>query len=174
MKTPSLSFIILLLIALALPATAFNITATNISTNFIKWGWDNASVSGNVTGLNIDGKLITNFDPNSSSYILTNIGADELHQITVYTDVGNGSASTYTSFGDNTWGWVLLTIVFFLLGRYLHYAFFFVGSGVSLYGLASWMQEFEIQATDIWHLPYLIFLFLFVFGFFLWAFRKRR
>ena len=169
MKT-SLFFIIFLLLGLILPASAFNITAVNTSTNFIKWEWPSA----NVTGLNIDGKLITNFDPNSSSYILTDIGANELHQITVYTDVGNGTASTYTSYGDNTWGWVLLTIIFFLLGRYLHYAFFFVGSGVSLYGLASWMQEFEIQATDIWHLPYLIFLFLFVFGFFLWAFRKRR
>gem|GEM_PF-4021693 len=164
-------FIILLLIALILPATAFNITAANVSTNFIKWEWN---TTGNLTGLNIDGKLITNFDKNSTSYILTDIGANELHQITVYSDTGNGTASTYTLYGDNTWGWVLLVIIFFLLGRYLHYAFFFVGSGISLYGLASWMQEFAIQATDIWHLPYLVFLFLFVFGFFLWAFRKRR
>lgn len=167
-------FIILLLIALVLPATAFNITTANVSTNFIKWEWPASNISGNVTGLNIDGKLITNFDPNSSAYILTNIGANELHQITVYTDIGNGTASTYTSYGDNTWGWVILTIIFFLLGRYLHYAFFFVGSGISLYGLVSWMQEYDISILDIWNLPYLIFLFLFIFGFFLWAFRKRR
>lgn len=163
-----------LAMAILLPAQAFNISAENVSETYIKWNW----TATNITGINIDGKLVSSFDPNGTFIILDNLGSNELHKIVVYGDnesglPDTGTASTYTLFEDNTWGWVLLVLIFFAIGFKLHWVFHFFGSAIALYGLVSWMQEFQIQVYDVWHLPFLIFLALFILGFFFWAFRKK-
>ena len=171
-------FIILALLSLVLQVQAFNLSVTNYSDSYIKWEWDSNNSISNVTGISLDGIQISNVDPKSMSYIANGLGSNEIHALTVYITEDNTTTSKTTTmttaYGDNTWGYLLLVLLLFLLGKFLHWSMYFFGSGVSLYGLVTWIRDNPIQNMDIWHLPLLIFGFLFVLGFVLWALRKRK
>jgi hypothetical protein len=160
---------------LAIPCLAWDITIDRTSPSSIVWNV--SQKPGEIAFASYDGINLSGYDPNTSVLIQSDLSSGTYHSLKVISsgETATLSGSTNTSAAErvNTlisdWFYVGLTLVLFFCGFAIHRWLFFVGSGISLYGLAVWMEKTAIQVTDIWHIQYFIYIFFFVFGFFLWA-----
>ena len=157
------------------PVLAWDITIDRTSPSSIVWNV--SQKPGTITFASYDGINISGYDPNTTILIQSDLSSGTYHSLKIVSsgETATLSGSTNTSSAErvNTlisdWFYVGLTLALFFCGFVIHRWLFFVGSGISLYGLAVWMEKTSVQVTDIWHIQYFIFIFFFVFGFFLWA-----
>jgi PKD repeat protein len=74
-------------------ACNITLTPTLITTSFIKWEWDSGN---NITYASIDGKNISSFDINSSTFIISDLIPDTRHMFKIYNETDCGVNTTYT------------------------------------------------------------------------------
>lgn len=168
-------FILIGLILMISPCLAWDISIDRTSPSSIVWNV--SQKPGIITFASYDGINLSGYDPNTSILIQSDLSSGTYHTLKVISSGESAtlSGSTNTSAAErvNTlisdWFYVVLALGLFFCGFAIHRWLFFVGSGISLYGLAVWMEKTSVQITDIWHIQYFIFIFFFVFGFFLWA-----
>jgi len=153
-------------------AGAFNITQEEIGSNYIKWNWTETP----ITGINIDGKLITNYDPAAKSYILSNLNAEEIHQITVYTAGDEGTNSTRTlpeESGDvplGIWIYGIPALLCLLVARYARIAVINVLTIIfGLFGIWQLLTVKGVMDGNVWTLSLIIYFILIFIGFIAWA-----
>lgn len=153
-------------------AGAFDVSVEEAGTNYLKWNWTESP----ITGINIDGKLITNYDPAATSYILSNLNADEIHQITVYSSGGDGTNSTRTlpeEAGDvplGIWIYGIPALLCLLVARYARIAV--VNVITVIFGLYGLWQLLSVKATmdgSVWTLSLIVYFILIFIGFVAWA-----
>ena len=181
MITKNIFLILMAVFLLANPVSAWNITVNQTGESYI--AWDVSQRVGPITSLAYDGQTISDYDPYANILIQSGLGSNETHFISAISDNVTASllATTNTSLKNeyyavsaqlwnffNTWIYLGLIIVLFVIGAVLHWAFYFIGSFISLYALAKYLQETPVQVTDIWHLQYFIYLALFILGLLLW------
>jgi len=152
-----------------LPAQAvIVVTPVNISSNYIKWEW----TGGPLTGLNIDGSLITGYDPAGTSFILSDLNPEEIHQITVYIE-GDSGTSTAQTLGSDTlgsaplglWIYALVGVAFLVLGRLARVRFIYLIC--TIFGLLGAWQLVGIKEVidpSVWTLSLIVYLILVISG----------
>jgi hypothetical protein len=176
--------LIIALALLAIPVSAdIQITVQNSSQNYITWSWPAGM---GITNESIDGVTVCGFDSYATSFTLSGLNPGEQHTIVLYnaTDSGTNTATTgpdTSVYADitgtiNAWIYVILIIVFFIFGMSIRWGWllYILGSCISLYALADWMQTNSIQITDIWHLQFYLYIGLFLMGIVLWIFARRK
>jgi hypothetical protein len=176
------AFIALILILAILPVGGWNITTDSVSSTSI--AWNVSDKPGVITSLSYDGITITDFDPDATVLIQSGLYGNETHNIRVVANSTNATASATTSDTTNDainkqidkWIYLFIILICFLAGMVLPFGYVFslLGSGVSLYAIAEYIQKVPNPATDIWNIQFYVYLFMFVFGFILVAFRKRK
>lgn len=162
--------IIAILVAIPSPAqAAINVTPSDISTNYIRWGW----TGGPLTGISIDGALVQNFDPNGTSFILSDLNPGELHQIKIYTAGDTGTNTTRTLpesklIGDvpiGLWLFALVGVFFLFLAKIT--AVRFINIICIIFGLIGVQSLVGIKETldpAIWSLSLIVYAILLVAG----------
>jgi hypothetical protein len=172
-KVMVLTLVAALLLICCATAATLNVSVEEQGTNYIKWNW----TEDGITALNIDGKLVSSFDPNSHSYILSNLNSNELHSITIYKGTDSGTSQTYTTYGTEygVWGYALLALIFLIVGYYYFAAVCFIGAMVAFIGL------YELVSRSDWSmvsgttaLIAGIYLFLIIVCCLTWGFRSGR
>lgn len=153
-------------------AGAFNITQEEVGSNYIKWNWTETP----ITGINVDGKLITNYDPAATSYILSNLNAEEIHQITVYTAGDDGTNQTRTLPEDSgdvplgIWIYGIPALLCLLVARYAKIAIVNVLSIIfGLFGLYQLLTVKAVMDGNLWTMSLIIYFILIFIGFIAWA-----
>lgn len=180
MKQLSFILIIGLLIlgCSGIASATINVTATNISSNYIKWEWNSVTP---LTGINVDGKLVSNFDPSADSYILSNLRAEEIHRIVVYTSGDSGSNQTETApepTGDlplGIWIYTFPAMVFIIVARYARVAFFNSLTVIfALFGIYQLIRVKDIMDGGLWTLSLAVYFVFIVVGLVNWAYMSGR
>lgn len=143
--------------------------------------------------LYLDGIDMTAYYPNSSIIVQSGLGSSEKHTLSVisgsteYTTICETTASeesrqqgSVIAFLTNLNEWIYLIVILPLLlyGLKIKASIYstiilFIASGVSLYALATWLIDNPQTVTDIWHLQFFVYGFLFLLGFIIWVAKKR-
>lgn len=185
MKKFALIALVMSMFFISAVSATIPIAVQNSSQNYITWSWPPGM---DLTNESIDGLTVCGFDQYATSFTLSGLNPNEQHTIVIYnaTDSGTNTAMTgsdtsvYAQITGtvNTWVYLILIIVLFVIGASIRkdwgWIFYILGSCVSLYALADWMQKNQIQITDIWHLQFYLYIALFVMGIVLWIFGRRR
>ena len=163
---------LLLLAGSGIVSAEINITPEDIGVNYIKWNWTETP----ITGINIDGKLVSTFDPEATSFILSSLNAEEIHQITVYTAGDEGTNSTRTlpeESGDvplGIWIYGIPALICLLVARYARIA---VVNAITiifgLFGLYQLLVVKEVMDGNLWTMSLIIYFILIFIGFIAWA-----
>jgi hypothetical protein len=169
-------FLILAIIAglLIVPAAAtITITPTDVTTSSIMWSWSPTTVQ----NLSIDGIFVCNFNPTATDFVLSGLGPNEPHTITIITAGDSGSNTTTTLGNTNTeqstdlltllttWWYLILILVLCVAGMMRKLGIFLiVASAVSLYALYVFIIENPtITGTDVLiQIPFLIYVAFFI------------
>jgi hypothetical protein len=171
--------VLLLLLAFAMPVSAdITVTTASAGSNYIDWTWTGTGAIDPISII-VDGNYaITNETYPANEYILSGLEPDSTHFIQVISGSSSGYNKTSTLpdssvYGQltanvNTWFYVLLVAVLFIIGRYLHWIFYWFGSCVALYAEALELIQYPDIVTDIWHIQFYIYLALFLLGIGLW------
>ena len=175
-------FLLIALIAIVTAASATVNIVSNVTPTTITWQW----VTGlNVSTLSVDGYNVFQFDHNSPTFILSGLDPNTSHTILIYTqspsDSGTNTATTKPStssqeklYGDiDLWIYVIIVILCFLVGRSIHWIFYFMGSAIALYALYSYIEANPVIVTDIVHIQFWIYIALFLMGMYLWLKKMR-
>jgi len=94
-----LPFILLFLI---LPASAdLTINMSDRGTNFITWDWDNPS---DVSEMYIDDHLMCGYESTDPSVSIVDLKAGSCHNLTLVTNIGNGTNITCALWGNTSRG----------------------------------------------------------------------
>ncbi len=163
-----LLFLTILILVIVPAQAAISVNPVNISSNYIKWEW----TGGPLTGINIDGSLVSGFDPNGTAYILSDLNPNEIHQITIYTTGDNGT-STVQTLGSDTlgsaplglWIYALVGVAFLVLGRLARVRFIFLIC--TIFGLLGSWQLIGIKEVidpSVWTLSLIVYLILVISG----------
>ena len=173
-------FLIIGLLLIASPgiaSAAINVTAETTASSFIRWTWDPAT----LTGINVDGKLISSFDPAATSYILSNLGPDEMHQITIYTAGDSGTNTTYTAPEDTgdvplgLWIYGIPAVIFLLVARYARVAVINVLCIIfALFGMYQLITVKAVMDGNLWTMCLIVYFILMFVGFINWAYMTGR
>jgi hypothetical protein len=125
MKTKVILLTILMLMALTpLTSASILINATQIGPTSITWQWDAGS---GVNNASVDGLKICGFDPQSSTFILSDLNPGENHTMSVYsfTDSGTSSDSTLPATSTDqggildafyTYMWAIAALILLFIG----------------------------------------------------------
>jgi len=166
---------LLLLVAPGIVSAEFNVTPVNVSTNYIKWEW---SPQPNMTGIAIDGRQVTNYDPYAVSYILSNLNAEEIHAITVYADGDLGYNQTTTSpeaSGDvplGIWIYGIPAILVLAVARWARIAVLNVLAVIfGLFGLYNLLVVKPVMDPGMWTLSLIVYFLLIFIGMIAWAYQ---
>lgn len=158
-------------------SAAINVTADTVATNYIRWSWAPQT----LTGINVDGKLISSYDPAASSYILSNIGPEEMHQITIYTAGDSGTNTTQTlpeDTGDvplGLWIYGIPAVLFLLVARYARVAVLNVLCIIfALFGMYQLLTVKEVMDGNLWTMSLIVYFILMFIGFIAWAYQTGR
>lgn len=176
-----LSFILIIgLLLIAGPgiaSAAINVTADTVATNYIRWTWAPQT----LTGINVDGKLISSFDPAASSYILSNIGPEELHSITIYTAGDSGTNTTQSlpeESGDvplGIWIYGIPAVLMLLVARYARVAVLNVLCIIfGLFGIYQLLSVKAVMDGNLWTMSLIVYFILIFIGFIAWAYQTGR
>lgn len=160
--------------------SAWNISIDNTGSSSIVW--NTSDKPGLITFVSYDGINLSNYDPNATQFVQSDLSSNTFHNIKVIADGQTATFSTVTNMSAaekvntliNEWFLVGVVLALFILGFVIHWLLFWIGSFVSLYGLADYLLKHPNLIVSIWSLPFLIFGALFVLGFVLWAFRKKK
>jgi hypothetical protein len=166
---------LLLLGGPAIVSADFNVTPVNVSTNYIKWEWLSQP---NMTGIAIDGRQVTNYDPYANTYILSNLNPEEIHQITVYTSGGIGTNQTTTSpeaSGDvplGIWIYGIPAILVLAVARWARIAVLNVLCVIfGLFGLYNLLVVKPVMDSGMWTLSLIVYFLLIFIGMIAWAYQ---
>jgi hypothetical protein len=175
----SIAFLILL-VAIMYPVSAeINITPSDITTTSIMWTWEPITIQ----NISIDGKLIDNFNPSATSFILSDLKPGEPHTIDIVTSTDTGTNITKTLINPpsnqedfyqilKTWVYLLFVLAFCIAGMQRRLGvFLIVASVISLYALYIFITS-NIPGTDpLIEIPFYVYIFFFLFPHYM-AFRK--
>lgn len=102
MKT-TINFLIVVAIVciLTTPVTALTIDVSDKGTNFITWFWDNPS---NISEMYLDGHLMCGYETTDPSLNVVDLRAGSCHNLTLFTNVGNGTNITCALWGNTSRG----------------------------------------------------------------------
>lgn len=169
--------LILMIIGLCIvsPATAtINVTLTNVGYNFLQWSWEPGM---NVTNASVDGIIIQDFDPRATSYILSNVGPGELHQLNLYSDTDTGSLISQTDYTGQTpvglWIYAVFGVIFLIMARYAQIVF--INLICSIFGLLGVQQLAvlkDIMDPSIWLICLIVYIILIISGGAAWYFGR--
>jgi len=169
---------LLLLAGPGIASAAFNVTPTNISTNYIKWEW---APQPNMTGIAIDGRQVTNYDPYASSYILSNLNPSEIHQITIYADGDIGQNQTTTSpepSGDvplGIWIYGLPALLVLIIARVVRFAALnSICLMFGLFGLYNLITVKSVMDPGMWTIALVYYFLIIASGLIAWAYQSGR
>lgn len=101
MKTTTNTIIFLLVVFLVGTTSALTINVSDKGTSFITWDWDNPS---NLSEMYIDGALMCGYESTTPSINILDIRAGSCHNITLFSDVGNGTNVTCALWGNTSRG----------------------------------------------------------------------
>jgi hypothetical protein len=167
---------LLLLGAPGIVSATFNVTPVDVSTNYIKWEW---APQANQTGIAIDGRQVTNFDPYASSYILSNLNPEEIHAITVYAAGDLGYNQTTTSpeeTGDvplGIWIYGIPAILVLVVARAARIAVLNVLCVIfGLFGLYNLITVKTVMDSGMWTLSLIVYFLLIFVGMIAWAYQS--
>jgi hypothetical protein len=168
------------IIALVLPCIAWNISIDKTSPNTIVWNV--SQKTGLISSLYLDGLSVTGFNTNASLIVQQNLNSNSLHEIRITsggnlstkTAMTNMSAAESVNSNINKWFYLGIILLLFFCGFAIHWFLFWVGSGVSLYALAEYISTIQTIDLNMINLQFLIYGALFILGFVLWAFRKKK
>jgi hypothetical protein len=93
--------VVFLLTILVSHVAALNVTLVDRGTSFITWDWDNPS---NVTDMYLDGALMCGYESTVPSISIVDLRSGSCHNLTLITDVGNGSDTSCALWGNSTRG----------------------------------------------------------------------
>jgi hypothetical protein len=171
--------IILLIIGLLLfgipgiVSGTINITPVNVSQNYIQWEWPTVT---NMTGISIDGRVISNYDPYATSYILSNTNPGEIHQITIYSDTDTGTNTTSTSpepSGDvplGIWIYGIPAVLILGIARWARVAVLNVLCVIfGLFGIFQLLTVKVVMDSGLWTMSLVVYFLLIFIGFIAWA-----
>ncbi len=172
-------FLALVLLAAIVPVSATITITSETGSSYIGWSWLEGIAATNAS---IDGVYISDFDPSGRVFVLSGLQSNETHKFCVYSESDSG-CSTATTAQDNSifaritgdamlWFYVILILAVFLFGKVLHWIFFLLGSGISLYALATYLIDNPVITTDIFHLQFYIYCAFFLLGIYLWGNKK--
>lgn len=171
MKRLLLLFLILGLLAVPAMAT-IDITPINVTSSSIQWGWSSVTIQ----NLSIDGVFVCNFNPAATDFILSDLGPNEPHTITIITAGDSGTNTTYTSGNANqdestdlyslinTWWYLVLIagLCWLGMGRKLG-IFLLVASAVSVYAMYNFVTTVAESSTDpYFQIPFIIYAAFFI------------
>lgn len=180
-------FFIILAFLLINPCFAWNITVNQTGESFIAWNVSDRPAA--ITYLAYDGHNLTDYDPYANILIQSGLGSGETHIITAtsFNQTVTQSATTNISVKNqffftssitwdffNQWFYLGLIIILFILGAKINWAFYLIGSFISLFALAKWLVSNPDTVTDIWHLQFYIYAALFILGLLLWLLQIRK
>jgi hypothetical protein len=176
---------IVLCIAIVPHASAFAITAQDITESSITW---NVTSIGSpeivISSVSFDGVNLTERDPGATLFIQSGLKPDEWHSIRVETsdtlsktalaktNVSALDRSTTSSNNEilqladffNTWIYLILIVIFVAAGLIRRLGFLeVVASIISLYALVKYVSENDLSVTDIWHVNFILYIFFFIF-----------
>lgn len=172
-----------LLLLIAIPASAtIEITPSSVTTSSIMWTWDPITVQ----NLSIDGVFVCNFNPAGTDFVLSGLGPNEPHTITIITAGDSGSNTTTTLPNTNTeqstgfltllttWWYLGLIVILCVVGMMKKLGIFLVvASGVSLYALYDFIQTaVPADGNPYTQIPFLIYVVFFIIPLFLVFFVK--
>lgn len=180
MNAKLLSLTLLAILTLSGIVAGWNITVDYTTPSSIVWNL--SEKPGTITFVSYDGINITKYDPDAVELVQSDLSSNTYHSLKVIADgetaiksqVTNESAADKVNTDIDTWFLVGAVLVLFFCGFAIHWFLFWIGSFVSLYGMATFILEHSPIQANIWNLQFLIYGALFVMGFVLWAFRKRK
>jgi hypothetical protein len=179
MKKEFLILIALIILTIVPVQAAIVIDGSNVTSSSIMWQWPSGLTLVNVS---IDGMYVCNFNPTSDNFVLSGLGANEPHTITLITATDTGSNTTSTLTNANTeqstdfmtllndWWYLILIVVLCLVGMKRGLGIFLiVASGVSLYALVAFLAENPMTGSSnpLIEIPFLIYVTFFIIPLFL-------
>jgi hypothetical protein len=180
MKPTTLILIISLVLisGMGIVSATINITPSEVSYNYIKWTWPHTA---NLTGLAIDGKLQTTFDPNTDYFILSNLNEGEIHSINLYATGDFGTNQTTTTAvppGDlplGIWIYGIPALIALLVARYAKIAVINVITIMfALFGMYQLITVKTVMSGNLWTISLIFYFVLMFVGFIAWAFESGR
>jgi hypothetical protein len=180
---------ILLLLAFCISVvSALSITVDETTETSIVWNL--SELSGvSISTIAFDGITISGYYANVSRLVQNNLYPSEVHIITVIDSTDTKyEATAYTIESEQTWMWrqintwfyLVLIISFMVVGLVVRrnpilcFSLNMLASALSLYALSLWLDQYPTQITDIIHLPFLVYIFFFIFPLAAWIFEKKR
>lgn len=188
MKYKNVVFIFLIFLAFLIPIVSAQIVADEITETSIVWNLSGLPPGTVIATIAFDGILISNYDLNSTRLVQNNLYPSEAHIITVIDSLGNKYEDEATTIdSQQTWMWTQINTWLYLIGiiavmvvalvvrrnPVLCFCLNLLASFLSLYALSLWLGMNPAQTTDIYHLPFYIYIFFFVFPLAAWIFEKK-
>jgi hypothetical protein len=188
MKYKNMILILLISLAVLIPIVSAQIVADEVTETSIVWNLTGLPAGTVIGSIAFDGILISNYDLNSTRLVQNNLYPSEAHIITVIDSLGNKyEAEATTIESQQTWMWTQINTWFYLIliisimvvglvvrrNPVLCFSLNLLASALSLYALYLWLQLNPAQITDIYHLPFYVYIFFFVFPLAAWIFEKK-
>jgi hypothetical protein len=167
--------------------SAANITVDEVTETSIVWNLSNLTTV-SISTIAFDGITISGYYPNVTRLVQNNLYPSESHIITVIDSTGTVYENeTYTLPSQQTWMWTQINTwlyLFIIIGimviglvvrrnPVLCFSLNFLASALSVYALYLWITLNPVQTTDIVHLPFLVYIFFFIFPLAAFIFEKK-
>jgi hypothetical protein len=169
---------LVLLSGMGIVSANIDITPSEVSNNYIKWEWPYGY---NLSAISIDGKLVTNFDPYTTYFILSNLNEGEIHSISIYApgEYGtNQTTTTTTPAGDlplGIWIYGIPALIALLVARYAKIAVINALSIMfALFGIYQLITVKTVMSGNLWVIALTFYFVLMFVGFIAWAFQSGR